>query len=182
MRLFVAVDLPDEVKTRLERMRSDIPGAVWVKRHALHLTLQFLGGDIPAARLPDIRTALAGVAAAAFELALDDVGRFPPNRRQPPRVLWVGFTRPAGLGALYEQVTRATGAVGFAPDDRGFSPHVTLARLKRPDAAPQAEAFLVRHQGFRTAPFPVRQFVLFSSLLTPEGSRYTQEGVYRLNG
>jgi 2'-5' RNA ligase len=180
MRLFVAVDLPDAVKNQLERLRADIPGAVWVKRQALHLTLQFLGDGIPEERLPEIIGALQAVDTAPFDLTLKGVGRFPPGDRKPPRVLWVGVTGAPPLNDLYRQVTGSLTRLGFAPDERGFSPHITLARLKQDDAGPRVAHFIERFGGYTSDPIPVREFILFSSQLTAQGSNYTREGVFTL--
>jgi RNA 2',3'-cyclic 3'-phosphodiesterase len=180
MRLFVAIDLPEAARTALEQLRADIPGAVWTKRQAQHLTLQFLGDPIPRPRLAEITAALGAVHSRPFALTLAGVGRFPAGGRQPPRVLWAGIEPEPSLAALHRQVTAATSSVGFASEARDFSPHITLARLKDRTAGPAVDRFLERCRGFRFDAFPVTEFILFSSLLTPRGSRYTREAVFPL--
>ncbi len=181
MRLFVAIELPDEVKDQLVALKTDLPNAVWVKRPALHLTLRFLGDRIDPIRVTPIQLALASVHADAFPLALDGTGRFPPGTQRPARVLWAGLTATPALLALHAAVEQALAQADFPPEDRPFSPHITLARLKGDQTAPQIERFLDRQCGFHSDPFTVSAFYLISSVLTPEGPNYRHEGTFRLN-
>lgn len=176
MRLFVAIDLPATVKNQLETLQRPIPGARWVKRPAFHLTLQFLGDGIPDERLTDIRDALATIHADAFTMALRGVGHF------GGRALWAGVDAPPALAALHRQVGEAMRAVGFPPDTRRFSPHITLARLRDTSGRRELDAFLAQHAGFSTESFPVEAFALFSSQLTPQGARYTIQAEFPLFG
>ena len=105
------------------------------------------------------------------------VGRFPPGKR-PARVLWAGIVEQPALLALQAAVETALGAVGFEPEDRPFSPHITLARLKG-DAT--VERFLQQHGAFRAEPFTVSEFYLVSSLLTPQGPLYRYEAHFPLH-
>lgn len=181
-RLFVAVELPPAVRTDLTALRRDIPGARWVKPDQMHITLRFIGADVPDDRVEPIRGALATVTGAAFSLTLRGVGRFPPDNRRPPRVLWAGLDKAPALFTLHRAVERALATVGFPPEDRPFSAHITLARVNARQPVPQADRFLRAHADFATGPFPVDQFVLFQSALSPQGPRYQQLGVYPLLG
>lgn len=182
MRLFVAVELSEDVKQELVALKADIPGATWVKPAAMHLTLRFLGDDIDPVRLTPLITALAAVKAAPFTLALRGTGRFPPGSRRPARVLWVGIAEQPALAALHKAIEQAVAAVGFPPEDRDFSPHITLARLKSDGASPQVARFLEKHGAFRAAPFTAAEFHLFSSRLTPQGPHYRHEASFPLTG
>jgi 2'-5' RNA ligase len=175
MRLFVAAEIPDEVKAQLVALKSDIPAATWVKPVAMHLTLRFLGDQIDPIRLAPIKTALASINAAPFTVTLGGTGRFPPGTKRPARVLWVGIADQPALLALHAAVERAVAAVGFPPEDRSFSPHITLARLKPEANASQIERFLDKHHAFRAEPFTVSAYYLISSLLTPQGPSYRHE-------
>ena len=179
LRLFVAVDLPEPVKDQIETLRATIPGATWVKRQAYHLTLRFLGDNIADARLDEIRAALGRVEAPPFELALHGVGRFPAPGRRPARVIWVGVQAPPALQTLYRGVSAALNPIGFPADGQPFSAHVTLARLRQP-ADPEVERFLARHADVTSAPFPISEFTLYSSRLTPQGSVYTAQAAFPL--
>jgi 2'-5' RNA ligase len=176
MRLFVAVELPADVKDALSALETSIPGATWVRPAALHLTLRFLGDNLDPIRLTPIKTALASVKAAPFPLTLRGVGRFPPGKR-PARVLWVGIDEQPALLTLQASVERALSAVGFEPEDRPFSPHITLARLKGEGSV---EGFIEKHSGFRAETFTVSEFVLMSSVLTPHGPNYRREAQFPL--
>ena len=177
MRLFVAIDLPDAVKDQLGALQTHISSARWVKRHQMHLTLFFLGETD---RLPDIQVALASIEAQAFELTLTGVGRFPKRRKQPPRVLWAGINAAPALDQLHHQVTTALTDIGFEAENRPFSPHITLARLKTRGPLPEVDAFLSAHHAFRTPAIAITEFVLFSSVLAPQGARYQREAVFPL--
>ena len=179
MRLFVAVDLPDVVKDRLVAFKTDIPTARWTNRHQMHITLFFLGETD---RMAEVRAALEGVQANPFDLSLAGVGRFPGGSRRPPRVLWAGIDAPPELARLQARVVSALAAVGFEPDTRPFSPHITLARLKAERTVPAAAAFIERHTDFRAGPVHVDRFTLYASQLTPHGSRYTVQAQYPLLG
>lgn len=171
-RLFIAIELPDPVKDQVLALQTQIPGAVWVRRHALHLTLRFLGDQVEQARVEPITAALAAVRARPFTLALRQTGRFPPGTNRPPRVLWVGISPQPALPALHRQIEQALAEVGFPPEERDFSPHITLARLKPPQGADAAAAFLNRSSHFQGDSFTVDQFHLISSVLSPQGPSY----------
>lgn len=177
MRLFVAIEFPDEVKDQLVALEANVSGATWVKRPAMHLTLSFLGDGIAPIRLTPIKTALGAIEAAPFEIALRGVGRFPSQPKRPARVLWVGIKDQPRLIALQAAVAGALAEVGFTPEDRPFSPHVTLARLKN---GGRVDGFLDQHKAFRAEPFPVSEFHLFSSVLTPQGPNYRREASFAL--
>ncbi len=177
MRLFIAIDLPDTVKDQLGTLQTRISTARWVSRQQMHVTLCFLGETD---RIDDIKAALAGVKAPPFALTLSGVGRFPTRRKQPPRVLWVGSDPSPALHELHQQVTDAMSRLGFAPEDRPFSPHITLARLKTREPLPEVDVFLSAHDTFQVTRFPVTEFVLFSSELSLQGARYQREAVYTL--
>ncbi len=169
MRLFVAIDFPETVKDQLDTLQVPIPTARWVKRQQMHLTLFFLGETD---RLQDIKAALAGVVSQPFELTLTGTGRFPKRQKQPPRVLWIRIDPEPALNQLHVQVTTALAGIGFQPEDRPFSPHITLARLKARERLPEVDTFLDTHAAFRVTSIPVTEFVLFSSVLSSQGARY----------
>ena len=114
MRLFVAIELPDEVKDQLVALKTDIPGATWVKTPAMHLTLRFLGDHINAICLTPIKTALASIKAAPFTLALGGTGRFPSGTRRPARVLWVGIADQPALLTLQSAVEQRLAGGGVS--------------------------------------------------------------------
>jgi 2'-5' RNA ligase len=173
-RLFVAIDLPDMVKKEIADINGNLPGARWVPGAQIHLTLRFIG-DVDAATFQAVKTALALVSCLSFSLRLRGIGHFPPKKQA--RVLWVGIEESRPLLELQERVEAALIATGIAPDERRFSPHITIARL-RETPVPLVAAFEERQRGFLTGPFPGGQFHLYSSTLTREGAIHTREATY----
>jgi 2'-5' RNA ligase len=180
-RLFVAVNLPESVKDQLSDIQTGVDGASWVKRPTIHLTLRFLGDGIAADRLDRIIAALGQIEVAPFELHLAGVGRFPPSGKRSARILWVGIDeQPALTKLLQPAIERAVVSVDFPPDDKPFRGHITLARLKKPVKGEAIPNWLARQETFRSDPIPVNEFVLYSSLLTPQGPIYTAEATFPL--
>jgi 2'-5' RNA ligase len=166
VRLFIAIALPDELKIGLERLRTDIPGVRWLPAEQIHLTLAFLG-ETDAETAAHLSARLGTIQADAFELSCGGIGCFPDRRR--PRVVWVGVKAEPKLLRLAASVQRAVRASGIIPEDRPFSPHITIARLKLP-AADGLDSFLDRHNAVHFKPFAVSRFTLFQSRLTPQGA------------
>ncbi len=177
-RLFVAIDLPDEVKRELARFRrEEIPGARWVPVEQLHLTLRFIG-EVDESTLQAIRQALGAVGAAPFPLAVQRVGHFPP--RKTPHVLWVGADAGAPLTGLQGEVEAAVQTAGISAEHRPFSPHITIARLRETPPHIVAE-FEKQHQAFACAPFEVPAFYLYESTLTGKGAIHERVQIYPLS-
>ncbi|MBN8638079.1 MAG: RNA 2',3'-cyclic phosphodiesterase [Anaerolineae bacterium] len=176
MRLFIALELPDDLKDRLAGLKTPIPAANWVKRDGYHLTLSFLG-EVEPARVPALTAALSSIQSPSFSVTLRGAGRFPP--KGSARVLWIGTEAQPALRALQKQVEQALVSLGFPPEDRPFSAHITLARLKS-DARREVEAFLEQHRDWRADPFPVSAFHLIESTLTPQGAHYRIEQSFAL--
>lgn len=180
MRLFIAIDIPDPVKTALAALPRRFDGARWVNPAQMHVTLRFIGETD---RADEIQAALAVVNSAPLELAIAGVGRFPHSSRMPPRVLWAGLKAPDTLASLHESINAALAPLRLPPDDLPFSPHVTLARTPNASAATveAAQRFLALNANVSSAPFLVTAFTLYESTLTPSGPMYTPVAVYQLN-
>jgi 2'-5' RNA ligase len=174
IRLFVALDLPDDVADRLLDMQTGVPGARWVPRDNMHLTLAFIG-EVDEDRAQDIDDMLSAIHTRPFSFSLVGVGSF--GRREPTS-LWAGVETPHdALSHLHEKVMTALRRVNVRPVERKFLPHVTLARLK---GAPfdHVQDFLRTHGDFRSPPVPVGAFHLYSSHLSHNGTIYTPERTY----
>ncbi len=179
IRAFVAVPVEDAVtRRRLAGAGSLLPGLHglrWIPPGQLHFTLKFLG-EIDEERLADARAATGSAARAAtapFLLALGGLGAFPP--RGPARVLWAGCGEGAEeLVALASAVEEAFAAAGFPREARPFSPHLTIARAKDPDAGRRLVRLLesVPREPFGTV--TVSSLVLYRSDLTPRGPDYSE--------
>ncbi len=179
LRLFVAVDLSQEVREELGRLqdelrRRDLSSLRWVRPGGIHLTLKFLG-DTPAQRVSVIEGALAEAVngAAPFRLALGKLGTF--GNRRGPRVLWLDIDGEGQrLVELQAMVERGLTEAGFLPEERGYSPHLTLARVRQPPPPGMAER-VSRALDAVAAPraeFDVREVLLMRSTLLQGGAVY----------
>lgn len=178
-RLFIAIDMPPAIAAQLSALCRGVSGAKWADIAHFHLTLRFVGGADDRL-LRDIELALAEFEALAFDVALGGVGYFPP--RGPAKILWAGVEANPLLDRLRLQVVTARAALGLEPERRKFAPHITLARFQRDALPPQIGEFLTENALFRTAPFTVSKFHLYSSLLRPDGAVHRIEASYHLRG
>jgi len=174
-RLFVALAIPDDVAAALERIQSGVPGADWQSREQLHLTLRFIG-EVDGRDAAMVGDALAAIEAPRFTLALHGVGQF-GNKR--PHALWAGVRPNEALLHLQRKVEAALQRVGLVGDRGRYTPHVTLARLRGGGVGPVMD-WLTDHALFAAPPFAVDGFILYSSVLTSDGSIYRAERAYRL--
>src|SRR6185312_2166471 len=148
-RTFCAIELPPDVRAQLanhaKQLRDAVPdgGASWSKPENIHLTLKFFG-NVAKEKLTSISDAATLVASefSAFQIRIGGTGVFP--RRSRPQVLWVGVEDSSGrLSDLQQRLEEEFAREGFAKEDRGYRPHLTLARLRRPEDARQlAEAHI----------------------------------------
>jgi 2'-5' RNA ligase len=179
-RLFVALEPPDPVRRRLAAAAAELRRAAgraeadvrWVAPGNLHLTLQFLGA-VPEERVDAIEAALTGAAALARPLSLEvtGAGGFPSARR--PRVVWLGLAGDVPtLAALVEELGRRLAPLGFPPETRPFSPHLTLGRARDPRGAPGLGGALAARAGADGFPWRATEVALFESHLSPRGPRY----------
>lgn len=175
-RLFVAVDLPEEIKKEVGAMGFGIPGAKWVEPEQLHLTLRFIG-EVDGGVFADIREALDEVRGEPFPMRLKGFGHFPP--RKPPRVLWVGVEGNEELVRLRNRIEQALVRAGLEPEHRKFSPHITLARLKETPLK-RLTNFFAGNALYASPSFEVSEFHLYSSRLSPKGAVHTREETYPL--
>jgi 2'-5' RNA ligase len=175
-RLFIAIDPPQEVREQLAALCCGLPDARWTPVEQLHLTLCFIG-EVSGDHFLDIREALAELTIPPFPLQLRGVGFFPP--RGLPRVVWAGVDRSEPLLVLQRKITTRLFQLGLEPDNRKYSPHITLARLNQTPAA-KVGKYLTLHGLFAGTPFTVDRFVLYSSILGRKGATHLVEQEYPL--
>ena len=176
IRLFVALDLPPELKSQLALLAGGIPGAKWVPPENYHLTLRFIG-EVENWRAQEVDDALACIRARPFELALKGAGCFEKAGRV--QALWVGAERNDSLAFLQSKVETALQRIGLAAEKKRFAPHVTLARTDRAETF-KLVSFLQAHALFRPPPVAVEHFTLFSSHLGKDAAHYVPEVEYEL--
>jgi 2'-5' RNA ligase len=185
-RLFVAVDIGDEVRRNLQAeqdlLRRKWPDVKWVAVGNVHLTLVFLG-DVYVELVPRLGDVLDGVSAVTppFTCTVAGLGAF--GSRRSPRVVWAGVTGGREpLVALQRQVDEGVRALGLRTEARAFAPHLTLARVK---SAGDAVGLADRLADEPDKPFGnavVDAVRLIGSELTPKGPVYTVEHAAELKG
>lgn len=180
IRTFIAVELPDALRAQLEhfiaRLREDSPIPVkWVNPSGIHLTLKFLGNIAPNT-VPAIAGAIEAAAQdiAPFRLHTGATGVFPNAQRA--QVAWVGLEGDVEcLAGLQRRLETNLSRLGFAPEARAFTPHLTLARLNRqtPPAARQGFGEMICKASFDPVTIEVDALSLIKSQLSRAGAIYT---------
>jgi 2'-5' RNA ligase len=176
MRLFVALDLPWEVKEELSDLSCNLPGARWVPTDNFHLTLRFIG-EASRLQAEEIDCALAALRGRSFSFSLSGLGWFEKNGRV--NMLYAGVERNEDLARLQTKVETALLRVGLTPDRRKFIPHVTLARMEQPVSHALA-SFVQANNLYRSTPIRADNVTLFSSYLGKDCPTYTPEAEYAL--
>lgn len=175
IRLFTGLEIPPGVAEALDLLRGGLPGARWIDRENYHVTLRFLG-DIDDRTAAEAADALRGINRPAFDLHLDGLTAF--GGRNPRAVVASVAPEPA-LFDLQDEQERLMQRIGLKPESRKYTPHVTLARLRTSSSLDVAD-YLAGRGFFRTAPFRVTEFVLFSARASTGGGPYVPEARYPL--
>jgi 2'-5' RNA ligase len=182
MRLFLGVELEEHVRAAAggaaERLRTQLmratPGVMvrWVAPENMHITVWFIG------EVPDTRAELIAAALTspfdlhAFDLSLAGCGVFPSSGA--PRVFWIGATHGgAAMTALHSQVGARLAPVGFLPEGRGYTAHLTIGRVKDPGGAKPRELRELLHAvPADCGTSRICALTLFRSRLSPRGAAY----------
>jgi 2'-5' RNA ligase len=181
IRSFVAIELPEEAKKGLTRLRKQLERdeyrfVKWVDPAGIHLTLKFLG-NIPSRRVTEITEAVrrAAQGISPFVLEISGLGAFPGPKQA--RVVWVGIGGELDkLSTLQQNIDSTLASLGFAREERPFVPHLTLARVREGASAPERGKFgeLVGSATFEDKyVLEVEAIKLMRSQLTPAGAIYT---------
>jgi RNA 2',3'-cyclic 3'-phosphodiesterase len=180
MRVFIAIDIPEDIRKRLgtvqDQLRSFSPSARWVAPDSIHLTLKFIG-EIAEKRRDEIDEALADLTWKAFPVTVRGVGFFPGMRS--PRVFWAGLQCPTMEG-LAKEIDARLEPAGFEPEERAFRAHVTLARSK---STRLENGLVTAAEKFTEADFGtfiVDRCFLYQSTLKSGGALYTKLKEYPL--
>jgi len=180
LRAFIAIQIPGEVKKQIAGQTAELRRLVgrsvrWVMPENIHLTLKFLG-DISSANIDFLSQALKTEVGQflPFEIRAEGLGAFPNLRR--PRVIWIGLNAPPELERLQHHLEAATARLGYVSDDKTFSPHLTIGRIR--DQLTQSESQTLRNalENAKVGPlgkFSVKSVHLFQSELKPSGPIYT---------
>ena len=189
VRSFIAIELPNELKVGLSQLEAQLKsgkqsGVKWVNPYSIHLTLKFLG-SIAVDKISQITKAMEAAAQgiSPFHLEVKDLGAFPNLRRV--QVVWVGISGEVDrLGQLQQRIESNLARLGFAPESRPFTPHLTLARLRNQASLDERQRLgeLIAGTRFEVAyTIKVDTISLMRSQLTREGAIYSRISAVGLN-
>jgi 2'-5' RNA ligase len=188
VRSFIAIQLPADVRAELTSLEDKLkarrhPFVKWVDPESMHLTLKFLG-SVAVDSIPQIVEAMSGVAQShsTFKLQVIGTGAFPNWQR--PQVVWVGVGGESDkLNALHRELESALSPMGFTPESRSFSAHLTLGRLRDRVTTDDRRRFAEFAQKIRfetSLSFEVSAIRLMKSQLTPTGPIYSELAMVKL--
>ncbi|MGH9514907.1 MAG: RNA 2',3'-cyclic phosphodiesterase [Terriglobales bacterium] len=194
MRIFVALDLDRPIRERiqkfLEEIRATAPDVRWISGASFHVTLKFVG-EQPDAAVSQIEASLKSVGAEPFPVTFCGTGFFPTPRAA--RVFWVGIEAKDALTRLAKSIEDSVARIGIPKDDRAFNPHLTLARTRGGSGAPgrrkddktnrqfaRLQKFLATHPAPEFGTMTAREFFLYRSQLSSQGSQYTKIARFEL--
>lgn len=175
MRLFVALDIPEDVRAAIREvvqpLRAKWPRIRWTRPEGQHVTLKFLG-EVGEERLEIILSVLAPLRSCEpVTMNFHGIGFFPHPGR--PRVLSAGVEGSANLQPLAAEVEGALVAAGFPAEQRAFRPHLTLARFRPEDDTTRLREKLAANADAKFGSATASEFILFRSRLKPGGAEYT---------
>jgi 2'-5' RNA ligase len=183
-RSFFAVELSAEIAAGVRRIQEELRGRAagvrWVRPEGIHLTLKFLG-EVEADRIePIVRKAeetIQGV--GPFTVGIKEGGGFPTEKN--PRVIWIGVEDHSGmLKQLQARVEAGMAEVGFSQERRGYTPHLTVGRLRSGKGSKTVAQALDAIRASDLGSMEVREIILFRSHLKPTGAEYTKLGSFPL--
>jgi RNA 2',3'-cyclic 3'-phosphodiesterase len=175
MRLFVAIEISSDVRDAIaafiQECRLAVPHAKWMRPESIHITLKFLGETEPG-KLDAVKSTLATIRSERpVTLDFRGLGFFPNEKR--PRVFWIGTESSPNLRTLAADIDRALHNLGLPPEDRPFTPHLTLARFNTP-GLPSKLAEASRQNATRSfGSLNTHEIHLIESKLKSTGAEYT---------
>jgi 2'-5' RNA ligase len=185
LRSFIAIELPEEVKSALSRLQDKLKESAvdirWVKPDNIHLTLKFLG-DIDDKNIGNIVQQLEGACAkySFFELAVSGIGVFPNVRS--PRVMWAGLKYEDAFAGFHGEIENGLASIGYEREGRRFSPHLTLGRFRSFKGKASVSERIELHKNDRLGSIGVRTISLMESKLSPSGASYSRVKEIALTG
>ena len=174
-RIFTGLEITSDVAQSLAGLRGGLPGARWIGAENYHVTLRFIG-DVDDRVAHEVASLLGRVRRGPLELYFEDLKSFGGRR---PRAIVATLGPVPALIELQAEHERLMQRVGLEPEGRKYTPHVTLARLRESSSRQVAE-YLAARAPYRSQPFKVSRFVLFSSRASVGGGPYVIEAAYPL--
>jgi|SRR5579864_794137 len=179
MRLFTGIDLPEDVRERLERLLMHLRPAAhlkWSPVYNLHVTLKFIG-EWPEDKLPQLEAALRSIPRRAeIPIEVKNLGWFPNAHH--PRVFWVAVHGGDALSSLARDTEAAVNPLGIVKEERAFTAHLTLARIKEPVPLQALRTAIEQLESVEFGNFLADRFYLFRSQPGAAGSIYTKLSEY----
>ncbi|MCS7233288.1 MAG: RNA 2',3'-cyclic phosphodiesterase [Synergistetes bacterium] len=189
IRSFVCIELPKNIRSSIQDFINESKdldkGVKWVEEKNLHVTIKFLGEE-PVTKVEKIKKVLseeiAGLKLSPFELCLKSIGAFPNFDR--PRVIWVGLEGNGinQLTILRDFIEARARKLDFPKDEKAFSPHITIGRVKTGRISSELKAYLEKKVDISFGAFFVHEIVLMRSQLFPSGPVYTPLAIFALEG
>lgn len=181
-RVFIAIEIPLPIRQAIHAQTESLRAALgrglvrWVPVENMHLTLKFIG-DVSPAQLDALAqmTTAEAAACAPFSMEVGGLGSFPTPRRA--RVIWIGIHAPAALTSLQRGLESAAARLGCEAEERPFSPHLTIGRVKQPVSAGDRQKVHAALEETRLGPLgraDVTAVHLFKSDLKPSGAEYAR--------
>ncbi len=184
MRTFIAIEIPEDIKRQMGEIQRRLKGAGvdagWTRPEGIHLTLKFLG-EIPEPQVSDIMAALTHAAGGigGFRLQIEHTGTFPNPRNV--RVVWIGVSGDIEkLSKLQVAVEDSMAGLGMEREDRPFTPHLTLGRIKYIRSKESWLKALEEIKDIKLGGFDVNAVSLMKSELKRTGAAYTEIGRVKL--
>ncbi len=181
-RLFVSIELSDEIKEKIKKMKYNFPDSIlrakFTTKNNMHITLKFIG-EKPYDDINDIIEAINKSCndISQFEIDYKKVGAFPNSRN--PKIIWVGCSSPRML-ELSKNIDTNFATIGIAKETRPFSPHITIARVKEVYNKQKTNDIIVSLKDTVLGKDKVNKIYLKKSVLTPNGPMYSDEKVFKL--
>jgi 2'-5' RNA ligase len=174
MRLFTGINLPPPVIGKLEETMIKLKPTAdihWSPLENLHITTKFIG-ERPESELEELKRSISSLPRRdAFSVEISGLGWFP--NPHAPRIFWAGVHGGEALGNLARDTEQALAKVGIEPENRAYSPHLTLARIKAPVSLVALRQAVAQLSSVDFGSFPVDRFFLYRSKTGPKGSIYS---------
>ena len=177
LRLFTGLEIPNDIRFALDMMKGGVLGARWIERESYHLTLRFVG-DVEERVARDLAEGLDAIATPGFTMRLKGLDAFGGAK---PHAIYANAEMSPELKRLQAAHERVCRLVGLAGETRKFTPHVTLARLRRSDPG-DVQRYIADHNLYESRPFEVDRFALFTARPARGGGPYSIAAEYPLAG
>jgi len=175
LRCFIAIEIPETIRISIDDsiavLKKSGAEVKWVACENIHLTVQFLG-ETEEPLVPKVKEALDKILSpySPFYIKISTVGCFPDRRH--PRVIWVGVEESRSLIDLYKDIANAMEGFGYKQEERAFTPHITIGRVKSNKNMRELLMRLDEVRAIRFSDFEVLNITLMKSELKPSGAKY----------